>query len=143
MLLLEQIQMNVRRSRRWTQIVADKNRFLIRAHPRLSAALLLLLAFNRKPLLEVQLQTELKLSRVEGGRRAAVVTSAAIAFSEGICIREERRRGRFVKAIKEIKAFCDHFQVKTLAEADVAREAQVNRGVAVRDAAIARKVSAL
>lgn len=49
-------------------------------------------ARDLRGILEVQFQPELKLARVKGGCRAAVITTVAGSFVEGIDIVEERRR---------------------------------------------------
>jgi hypothetical protein len=51
-------------------------------------------------LLKVQLQSELKLSRIEGGGRAAVVTAVAGALLEEVDVVNESRSGAFIEPIK-------------------------------------------
>jgi hypothetical protein len=59
----------------------------------------------RATALEVQLQSELELSRVVRRSRPAVVMAVAGALIEGVYVGKERRRGCFVKTIEEVKAF--------------------------------------
>src|SRR4051812_49435341 len=85
------------------------------------------------PGLEVQLEAELELTRVEGGGWDAVVAPRPVALVEGGDVRDEGRGCRLVKAVEEVEALGDDVEAEALAEADGAREAQVERHVAVRD----------
>src|ERR1043165_9075781 len=87
--------------------------------------------------LEVQFQTELELARVEGGGRAAEVVAAAVALREGVNVCEEGGRGGLVEAVEEVEALGDDVEVEALAEANLARQPKVERGVAVCDAEVA------
>lgn len=87
--------------------------------------------------LEVHLQPELELSGIKGGSRAAVVAAAAVTLTESIDIGEERRCRSFVEAIEEVEPFGDQVYAHALAKAHGARQAHVERGVTVRNAAVA------
>ena len=58
-------------------------------------------------LLEIQLQSELKLARIEGSGRAAVVTTVTRSLIESAHVVDERRRCSFVEPIEQIEAFSD------------------------------------
>ena len=87
--------------------------------------------------LEVELDAQLELARIEGGGRLAVVATRTGALVEGVDDIEERVGRRFVEAIEEIEAFGDHIKIQVLAKAYLAREAQVERRVMMRDADVA------
>lgn len=106
-------------------------------HPMAAAAIG---CFQSQSHLEVQLEAELKLARVEGGGGAAVVSAAAVLLVEVIDDIEEGIGPGFVEAIEEVEALGDDVQANALAQAEGARHPQVERSIAVRDAAIARQI---
>src|SRR5687767_4684592 len=70
----------------------------------------------RHNFLEVQLQPKLELPGIVRGSRAAVVASVAGALIEVANVVDERRRGGFVKPVKEVESFRDQLQPDPLAK---------------------------
>src|ERR1051326_662885 len=92
--------------------------------------------------LEVQLQAELKLPRIECCGRAAVITAIAGALIERVDIVDERRRGGFVEPIEEVEAFGNQFQTHALTDRHQLRQTQIQRHVAVRQTEVTTQASA-
>src|SRR5688500_15594452 len=86
---------------------------------------------------KVQFQAKLELTRVEGGGGAAAVATVAGAFGGGVHVFEAGRGRCLVEAVEEVEALGDDFEAEVLAEADVAGDAHVERGVGVRQARVA------
>src|SRR5215204_3051156 len=86
---------------------------------------------------KAEAEAELELARVEGRGGAAVVAAVGGALVEAVDVEEEAGRRGLVEAVEEVEALGDHVQAEALAEADGARHPQVERGVGVRDAAVA------
>src|SRR2546423_10242150 len=91
--------------------------------------------------LEIQLQAKLKLARIVGRGRTAVVMAVARPLAKRIHVIDEWRRGRFVKAIKEIEAFRDDVESHPLTKPHRAAQTHVERNEPVREAHVARKIS--
>lgn len=83
-------------------------------------------------LLEVQLEAELELARVEGGGGAAAVAPVSGALVDEVNVFEARGDARLVEAVEEVEALGDYFEPHLLAERDGARDAEVERLVAAR-----------
>ena len=96
---------------------------------------------NEALALEIQLQTKLKLARIVGRRRTAVVMAVARPLAKCIHVIDEWRRGRLVKAIKEIEAFRDDVESHPLTKPHRAAQTHVERNKPVREAHVARKIS--
>src|SRR5690349_15734216 len=94
------------------------------------------------PTLEIQLQPELELPRVECCRWPAVVTTVAGAQVEAVDVGDEGRRGGFVEPIEEIESFRDQLQPEVLTKRDQLRETHVERNVTMRQAVVARQAPA-
>src|ERR1041385_1778163 len=80
--------------------------------------------FAVKAKLEVQLQPELELSRIESRRRPAVGAPAG-ALPEGVHIVDEGRRRSFVEAIDQVEALRDDVERHALADAHGTRQPHV------------------
>ena len=91
--------------------------------------------------LEIQLQTKLKLAWIVGRRRTAVVMAVVRPLTKCVHVIDEWRRGRFVKAIKEIEAFRDDVESHPLTKPDRAAQTHVERNEPVREAHVARKIA--
>ncbi len=84
----------------------------------------------------------MKLSRVECGGRAAIVTARAVALVEAVYVVKEWRGGRLIETVEEIESFGDDIKAHALGQTYGARHAHVERGIAFRDAAIASQAAA-
>ncbi len=93
--------------------------------------------------LEVQLEAELELARVEGGRRAAAVAAVVGALVDEVNVLEAGRGRRLVEAVEEVEALGDDFEAEALAEGDRARHAQVERLVGARESRVAAEAPGL
>ena len=91
--------------------------------------------------LEVQLNAELELPRVEGRGWAAVVAAIAGALVEGAHVVDKGLRRSFVEAIEKIEAFRDQLQSKPLTQRNQSRQTQIQRHVAMRQTEVACQTS--
>ena len=96
---------------------------------------------NEALALEVQLQAKLKLARIVGRRRTAVVMAVARPLPKRVHVIDEWRRGRFVKTVKEIEAFRDNVESHPLTKPHRAAQTHVERHEPVREAHVARKIA--
>src|ERR1700742_2095934 len=93
--------------------------------------------------LEVQLEAELELAGVEGCGGAAAEAAVGGAVVDGVHVVEERRGGPLLEGGEEVEALGDDFEPEPLAERDVARDAEVERLVGVRQAEVTPEVAGL
>ncbi len=91
--------------------------------------------------LEVKFQSELKLARVEGRGRLAVVPAAAGSLSERIYHRVKGVGRGFVEAIEQIKPSSDYVQTQPLSEVNLTSQPSVKREIAMRDTHVATEGS--
>src|SRR5262245_21387092 len=91
-------------------------------------------------MLEIKLEAELELPRVESRGQLAVVLAAG-AFVKGVHRGIERVRRRFVEAVEEIEHFTDQVETELFAEMEPSLQAQVDGEEAVRLAHVASQIT--
>src|ERR1051326_2828527 len=89
--------------------------------------------------LPVQLQSKLKLPRVESGGRPTVETAVACALPEGIHIVDEWRRGPLVEPIEQVESFGDDVEPHAFAETNRAHQPRIEGHKSMSDAHVTRE----
>src|ERR1051326_1688331 len=92
---------------------------------------------------EVEAKAELELARVERGGRDAVVATVAGALVPRVHVVEVRRGRGLVEAVEEVEALGNYLKLQALADWDGARDAHVERLVAVRQPHVAPEAARL
>src|SRR6185295_14294704 len=94
-----------------------------------------------KKVLEVDLHSELELSRIKRRRRTAVITTVGGTLVKRVDVVKEGRRRTFIEPIEEVEALGNQIQPDAFAQSDDAASPQVPRHELVRDAHVATKVA--
>ena len=79
----------------------------------------------KRQILKVELKAKLKLPRVEGGGRAAVISAAAAAFVKCVYARIKRICRGLVKPVEKIKHLADQIEAHSFAESDLSRNTDI------------------